>query len=225
MVLACSQGSPALCVLNVFRAGGHAHQVSTREPGNTPGTMHAMNIGDTAMIAGAAAVVAAALGAWGVVRAARHTSSTQRSSQHEHWRRQGRRDAYASFVSVASDYYAVAARASVLARVDGPRSQELQNLLDQAAELDGSLTKAAAVVEVEGPRDVAAAATMLTRLLQGGISESRYRHEPRPRLSGSQPPPPPGMTSMSPARASMREFRELARRALDDPSAALPPGA
>lgn len=180
-----------------------------------------MNIGGTALTAAAAAVVAAALGAWGAVRAARHNSRTQRSSQHEHWRRQGRRDAYTAFVSVATDYSSIAARASVLAQADGPRSQELQNLLDQAAELDSSLAKAAAVVAVEGPQDVAAAATKLTRSLQQWISDSRYRHEPRPRLRHAPPPLPPRATITSSAREDMREFRRLASLALDDPTAAL----
>lgn len=183
--------------------------------------MRAMNIGGTALIAAVAAVVAAALGAWGAVRAARHNSRAQRSSQHEHWRRQGRREAYTAFVNVATDYSAIARRASVLAQADGPRSQQLQSLLDQASELDSSLAKAAAVVEVEGPQEVAAAATKLTRSLQQLISDSRYRHEPRPQLRGGPPPPPPGAGVTSPVSQDMREFRRLARLALDDPTAAL----
>jgi hypothetical protein len=182
--------------------------------------MHAMNIGGTALIAAVAAVVAAALGAWGAVRAARHNSGTQRASQHEHWRRQGRREAYAAFINLATDYNPIAVRAVRLAWTDAQRSPNLQSLLDQAAELDGPLAKAAAVVEVEGPEDVAVAARELAGSLHMCIRMARERHEPPQQLPGGQPYPPPRPLG-GPRPVSPKKFRTLARRALDDPSAAL----
>ncbi|MET4644512.1 uncharacterized membrane protein YgdD (TMEM256/DUF423 family) [Streptomyces atratus] len=51
-----------------------------------------------------AAVVGTCSGMVGALGAARLNGTMQRRSQHEHWRRDGRRQAYAAFVEAAVDY-------------------------------------------------------------------------------------------------------------------------
>ncbi|MCY0935943.1 hypothetical protein [Streptomyces sp. H34-S4] len=120
-----------------------------------PGTMAAL-----------AAVVGTCSGMVGALGAARLNGTMQRRNQHEHWRRDGRRQAYAAFVEAAVDYGEAIGTVQAHAQSTGDRP-----LPDDAAlcrrvdELRPAASKALALVLVEGPEDVAHAAHQAVRAM------------------------------------------------------------
>lgn len=171
-----------------------------------------MNLGGTASIAATAAVVGAGLGAFGVIRAARSTGNLQRRSQHEHWRRQARADAYVRFVNATDE---LAPAVSALTRAEDSAPADLPERAAEARRLMSALSKAESAVALAGPDSVAAEARAVARrygfilrsaLVGQGLEPSR-RDDPPPHVPSSWP--------------SLSHFRELARSALDDPDGAL----
>ncbi|GAA0931042.1 hypothetical protein GCM10009575_035560 [Streptomyces rhizosphaericus] len=169
-----------------------------------------MDLGGTASIAAAAAVVGAGLGAFGAVRAAKNTGNSQRRSQHEHWRRQTRADAYAQFVNATEELAPVM---SALVRMEDSAPADLPERAAEARRLMSALAKANNAVALAGPDSVAAEAMSVARaygltlrgtLVRLGLEQARR----------GDPPPSAHWPSLS-------HFRELARAALDDPDGAL----
>lgn len=121
-----------------------------------PGTMAAL-----------AAVVGTCSGMVGALGAARLNGTMQRRNQHEHWRRDGRRQAYAAFVEAAVDY----GEAIGTVQAHAAQSPCDHPLPDDAAlrgrvdELRPAASKALAMVLVEGPEDVAHAAHQAVRAM------------------------------------------------------------
>lgn len=183
------------------------------------GTIHGMDAGDAAVVAAVAAVTGAALGTIGTLRAARFTGRMQRQSQHEQWRRQGRRDAYAAFVTAATDYRTALDAAHKHATPHASPTPELRDQLQQAEESRSSFQRASSVVVVEGPTAVAQAADAVGRALR----EWAARLGDESISAGHVQPPPSAPFERLPAAASqaLRSFERLAREALDDPSSGL----
>lgn len=171
-----------------------------------------MDLGGTASIAAAAAVVGAGLGAYGAVRAAKNTGNSQRRSQHEHWRRQTRADAYAQFVNAAAEL-APAILALTSARDSAP--EDLRERVVEARRLMSALSKAESAVALAGPGTVAAEARSITRDYGFILRSTLVGLGLEPARRGA---PPPSGTDRWP---SLSHFRELARSALDDPDGAL----
>jgi hypothetical protein len=171
-----------------------------------------MDLGGTASIAAVAAVVGAGLGAFGVIRAAKNTGNSQRRSQHEHWRRQTRADAYARFVNAAEE---LAPAISALTRAGGTAPADLPERAAEAHRLMSALSKAEGAVALAGPDIVAAEARSITRDYGFILRSTLVGQGLEPARRGDAPPyRPAGWPSLS-------HFREQARSALDDPDGAL----
>ncbi|GAA2345154.1 hypothetical protein GCM10010431_80950 [Streptomyces kunmingensis] len=171
-----------------------------------------MDLGGTASIAAAAAVVGAGLGAFGVIRAARHAGGSQRRSQHEHWRRQTRADAYTQFVSAAQEL------PPAIAALQGAGDAATPDLVERAAEARrfmADLSKAVSAVAIAGPGSVAAEARSVTQGYGFILRSALVSLGIEPARRGDPP-------AFTPAHwPTLRVFRELARSALDDPDGAL----
>ncbi|MGW1626024.1 hypothetical protein [Streptomyces sp. NPDC002172] len=112
-----------------------------------------MDAGVVAIIGSAAGLLGAAVGASGAIVAAMVTGRSQDRSQHAHWRRQVRREAYGNLVNAAYELY----------QELEPRSLAIVHHSVMYArpvpeELMGALVKACHTVQLEGPADVAAQA-------------------------------------------------------------------
>ncbi|MEU5402789.1 hypothetical protein ABZ348_26220 [Streptomyces sp. NPDC005963] len=119
-----------------------------------------MNAGEIALVGAVAGIVASVVGAGGAVVAARLTGRHQSRSQHAHWQRQVRRDAYAAFLDSVAQFNELR------------RSYREWSLLDQdiptgtadrLRELIRGIEQALLIVELEGPAEVAAAADRVMR--------------------------------------------------------------
>lgn len=171
-----------------------------------------MDLGGTATIAATAAVVGAGLGAFGVIRAARNTGNLQRRSQHEHWRRQGRADAYVQFVNATEE---LAPAIAALTRTEDSAPADLPERAAEARRLMSALSKAESAVALAGPDSVAAEARSIARRYGFILRSALVDQGLEPSRRGGPPPlAPTSWPSLSP-------FRELARSALDDPDGAV----
>ena len=171
-----------------------------------------MDLGGTASIAAAAAVVGAGLGAFGVIRAAKNTGSSQRRSQHEHWRRQTRADAYAQFVNATEE---LAPAVSALARTGDSAPADLPERAAEARRLMSVLSKAESAVALAGPGLVAAEAKSVARGYGLILRSTLVAQGLEPARRGD---PPPSRPTRWP---NLSHFGTLARSALDDPDGAL----
>ncbi|MFE4959282.1 hypothetical protein ACFRCW_36105 [Streptomyces sp. NPDC056653] len=104
----------------------------------------------------------------GALGAARPNGTMQRRSQHEHehWRRDGRRQAYAAFVEAAVDYGEAIGTVQAYEGAPGDHpGVEAADLCRRVVELRPATSKALALVLVEGPDDVARAAHEAVRAM------------------------------------------------------------
>ncbi|MGW8490703.1 hypothetical protein [Streptomyces sp. JS01] len=173
-----------------------------------------MDSGAIAIIGAAAGVLGAAVGASGAIIAASVTGRSQERTQHAHWRRQVRRDAYSALINAASDLYDEL----------GPRSHSLEESsvpypTRVPRELAASLDKACHTVQLEGPAEVAAQAEIIRDLFlrwAGAIhwreanGEFQLRHPALEALSGLDL-----LATKQQADAAQGKFLLLARTALD----------
>lgn len=171
-----------------------------------------MNLGGTASIAAIAAVVGAGLGAYGAVRAAKSTGNSQRRSQHEHWRRQTRAEAYARFVNATAE---LAPAISALTPTGSSAPTDLQERAAEARRLMSALSKAESAVALAGPDTAAAEARSVTRRYGLILRSALVAQGLEPGRRGD----PPSVRAAS--WPSLSHFRELARAALDDPDGAM----
>ncbi|MGW6210894.1 hypothetical protein [Streptomyces sp. NPDC055109] len=123
-----------------------------------------MDAGEIALVGAVAGVVASIVGAGGALAAARWTGRYQSLSQHAHWRRQVRRDAYAAFLDSV-------AQINELRRTHRERTllghEMPTGTADRLRELICNIEKALLVVELEGPAQAAADADRVMRSIAG----------------------------------------------------------
>lgn len=170
------------------------------------------------------AVVGTVSGVVGAIAAARLTATMHRRSQHEHWRRDGRRAAYAAFVEAATDYgEAIStwqAHEGALGDQPGAVPEELRR---QAVDRRLVTSKALSLVLVEGPEDVAQAAHQALRTMTAWACASRVYSPEHPLAAsrsvgavlGEGPTDAAGLSDVAWQR--LREFETCARAALDYP--------
>ncbi|WP_344158807.1 hypothetical protein [Streptomyces polychromogenes] len=160
----------------------------------------------------------------GALGAARLNGTMQRRSQHEHWRRDGRRQAYAAFVEAAVDYSeaigTVQANGGALGNHHGPEAEALCRRVD---EMRPAVSKALALVLVEGPEEVAHAAHQAVRTMTAWACVAGV-YPPQHPLAGSRSVRSvfrDGLTDVGElsdtAWERIREFETQARTALDHP--------
>ncbi|MGW0553772.1 hypothetical protein ACWDZ6_06150 [Streptomyces sp. NPDC002926] len=117
---------------------------------------------------GIAGLVGAALGGFigvaGTLASVRLTGRDQRRNQHEHWRRQQRRDAYSQLISQASE--AIRLGGNATAAYSG-RERNTDDLWERFNETVRKLEEPMSLVALEGPAEAAAAATELVGALAG----------------------------------------------------------
>ncbi|MCX4776841.1 MULTISPECIES: hypothetical protein [unclassified Streptomyces] len=173
-------------------------------------------------MAALAAIIGTCSGAVSALGAARLNGTMQRRSQHEHWRRDGRRQAYVAFVGAAVDYGEVISIVQALDDEDRP-SPEAAELYSQVVDMRRTTSKALALVLVEGPEDVARAAHQAVRALTAWACSSGAYHPGHP-LAASRsvqsvlrqgPADAVGLSDLTWQR--IREFETRARAALDQP--------
>ncbi|MFB7370328.1 hypothetical protein ACFC0D_10845 [Streptomyces sp. NPDC056222] len=175
-----------------------------------------MNAGEIALVGAVAGIVASIVGAGGAVAAARLTGRHQARSQHAHWRRQVRRDAYAAFLdSVAqSNELRRSHRERTLLGQDAPTGTA-----DSLRELIRRTEKSLFIVELEGPAAVAVEAANVMRSIadwQASVIVSELR------AARSAPPRddlPSSDAIHSQVNRSVAAFKAAARAALDTPDA------
>lgn len=173
-------------------------------------------------MAALAAIVGTCSGMVGALGAARLNGTMQRRSQHEHWRRDGRRQAYAAFVEAAVNYGEAIGTVQAYAGVNdihpGPEATELCRRVD---EMRPAASKALALVLVEGPEDAARAAHQAVRTLTAwACTAGVYRPGHPLTISRSVqsvlrngPTDVAGLSDLTWRR--VREFEACARAALD----------
>ncbi|WP_167346842.1 hypothetical protein [Streptomyces flavochromogenes] len=111
--------------------------------------------------------IGGALGAGGVLGSTWLAGRTQGRTQHQHWRRQGRREAYSTFIAAVAAYRDAAD--SLMALMEGDYSRDDASLaLERVSEKFPAVRAASSVVAVEGPADVAA----LSREVMEGIGRA-----------------------------------------------------
>jgi len=125
-----------------------------------------MDAGDVAIVSGIAAVFGATVGAGGAVGAAVVTGRKQAAVQHQHWRRQLRRDAYASLIAAVLE--ARARINSVQTSIGRGNTDAALTQLPAAVELD-ALHASLAVVSLEGPDEVERSALELVTTISGRV--------------------------------------------------------
>lgn len=169
-----------------------------------------------------AAVVGTCSGMVGALGAARLNGTMQRRSQHEHWRRDGRRQAYAAFVEAA-----VVRRSHWHFQYEGAPGDhpgvEVAELCRRVVELRPATSKALALVLVEGPDDVARAAHEAVRAMTAWACATGVYPPGHPlavsrsvqRVLRDGPTDVDGVADVSWER--IREFETCARTALDHP--------
>lgn len=175
-------------------------------------------------VAALTAIVGTCTGMLGALGAARLNGTMQRRSQHEHWRRDGRRQAYAAFVEAAVEYGeaigTVQANGGVPANHHGPEAAALCRRVD---EMRPAMSKALALVLVEGPESVARAAHQAVRTMTAWACAADV-YPPQHPLSLSRSvrsvlrDSPTDVVGLSDrAWERIREFETQARIALDHP--------
>ncbi|MER7050794.1 hypothetical protein [Streptomyces sp. NPDC000351] len=98
------------------------------------------------------------IGVVGTLGAARLTGRDQKRTQHEHWRRQQRRDAYGQLLSQASELIRMGSNALNAYTDNGPQTSDLAREFDEAV---NGIDTAVSVVSLEGPPEAALAALEL----------------------------------------------------------------
>ncbi|MET7551538.1 hypothetical protein ABZS94_38625 [Streptomyces sp. NPDC005500] len=170
-----------------------------------------------------AAVVGTCSGMVGALGAARLNGTMQRRSQHEHWRRDGRRQAYAAFVEAAVDYGEAIGTVQYEGSPGDHPGVEVAELCRRVVELRPATSKALALVLVEGPDDVACSAHDAVRAMTAWACGTGVYPAGHP-LAVSRsvqsvlrdgPTDVDGLADVSWER--IREFETRARTALDHP--------
>lgn len=178
-----------------------------------------MDAGGVALVGAVAAVVGAALGAGGAIRAAQLTGRFQAKTQHVHWRRQVRRDAYAAFMAAASREKD--ALRSIETRLwTGVPAADVHSALTDLASGGADLDSASAVVRIEGPEDLGWQAVEIhgarNKYLVALLHETGH-----PLASGHQQPSWSSEDGRSEMGQKLLAFQRNARNVLDDPKGAL----
>lgn len=117
------------------------------------------------MDAGVAAILGAAvggiLGAGGTLAAAATAGRLQGRSQHEQWRREGRREAYSSFIACVGTFE-TAANSWMELDDNGQRGEVLTTALRAVEEQLNEVRATAPLVAIEGPEAVASLAAEIS---------------------------------------------------------------
>ncbi|MCX4568181.1 hypothetical protein [Streptomyces albogriseolus] len=173
-----------------------------------------MDAGEIALVGAVAGIVASIVGAGGAVVAARLTGRYQSRSQHAHWRRQVRRDAYAAFLNSVAQFNELrrSYREWTLLGQSMP-----EGTVDRLRELIRNIEKALFIVELEGPSDTAAQAGTVMRSIADWqasviVSELRAARGVPPRDDV-----PSGDAMHGQINQSVAGFKAVARAALDAP--------
>ncbi|MGA5068085.1 hypothetical protein ACPB9E_30645 [Streptomyces exfoliatus] len=125
-----------------------------------------MDAGGVALVGAIAAVLGAAVGAGGAIGAAAVSGRRQAAAQHDHWRRQLRRDAYANLLSQAlAKRSQISAVETALLRGD---REQASSALIPAVKLD-ALHEALTIVSLEGPETAFQAALELVTAFSGQV--------------------------------------------------------
>ncbi|MCD9593532.1 hypothetical protein [Streptomyces sp. 8ZJF_21] len=173
-----------------------------------------MNAGEIALVGAVAGIVASIVGAGGAVVAARLTGRYQSRSQHAHWRRQVRREAYAAFLDSVAQF-------NELRRFYRERTLLGQTMpegtTDRLRALIRSIEKALFIVELEGPPEVATQADIVMRSIADWqasviVSELRAARDVPPRADV-----PSSEAIHRQVNQSLVSFKAVARAALDAP--------
>ncbi|WP_405734842.1 hypothetical protein OG885_23870 [Streptomyces sp. NBC_00028] len=173
-----------------------------------------MNAGEIALVGAVAGIVASIVGAGGAVVAARLAGRYQSRSQHAHWRRQVRRDAYAAFLDSVAQFNELRRSYRELALL-GQTMPE--GTADRLRGLIRGIEKALFLVELEGPAEVAAQADTVMRSIADWqasviVTELRAARGVPPR---SDVPSSDAMHRQ--VNQSVEVFKVVARAALDAP--------
>ncbi|GAA2080520.1 hypothetical protein GCM10009801_38830 [Streptomyces albiaxialis] len=115
------------------------------------------------MDAGLAALLGAAVGSLATLGAAMVSSRAQARAQHEQWRRQHRRDAYAGYLSALHDRDIAMDAVLDALRADEPDLAEVDDRVHRFIGLAREVHRAAEVVILEGPAPLAEVAERVTR--------------------------------------------------------------
>lgn len=176
----------------------------------------AMSAGEIALVGAVAGIVASVVGAGGAVMAARLAGRHQSRSQHAHWRRQVRRDAYAAFLDSIAQFNELRRSYRECFMLGQPMPT---GTAESLREVIRSIEKALFIVELEGPAEVAAEAETVMRAIgdwQASAIVSEFRAArgvpPREDLPSSE-------AMHHQVRRSVATFKAVARAALDAPDA------
>jgi hypothetical protein len=114
------------------------------------------------MDAGLAALLGAAVGSVATLGAALVSGRAQARAQHDQWRRQHRRDAYASYLSALHDRDIVMDAILAALRSDDPDLPDVDEKIRRFTTLAREVHRAAEVVILEGPASLAEVASRVT---------------------------------------------------------------
>ncbi|WP_149829693.1 proline dehydrogenase [Streptomyces tailanensis] len=114
------------------------------------------------MDAGLAALLGAAVGSIATLAAAIVTGRAQARAQHDQWRRQHRRDAYASYLSALHDRDIAMDAILDALRSDNPDLADVDEKIRRFIALAREVHRAAEVVILEGPASLAEVASRVT---------------------------------------------------------------
>ena len=121
-----------------------------------------MDSGAIAVVGAVAAVLGAAVGAAGAVGTAAVSGRRQADSQHDHWRRQVRRDAYVTFMTSLSECAAALNEAQRHYVPDNPQAQRYGAYRDEAVAQFTIAQKAGVTIHLEGPPRIHTATTKVS---------------------------------------------------------------
>lgn len=116
-----------------------------------------------AMDAGLAALLGAAVGSLATLGAALVNGRAQARSQHDQWRRQHRRDAYAAYLSALHDRDIAMDAVLDALRPDVPELPDVDEKIRRFITLAREVHRAVEVVVLEGPTPVVEVAERVTR--------------------------------------------------------------
>ncbi|MEU0248304.1 hypothetical protein ABZ192_29045 [Streptomyces sp. NPDC006235] len=170
-----------------------------------------MDAGGVALVGAVAAVVGAAVGAGGAIGSAIVSGRKQATTQHQHWRRQIRRDAYVSFLGCIAPFQEIwrANRERDLLREDLPTGHA-----DRLRGLVRDLDKAALVIELEGPPSVARSARAVERCLAEWQASTAVEALRAMRGAAPRTDLPSSDEMYDRANAAIEQFKEAARSAM-----------
>ncbi|GAA3796562.1 proline dehydrogenase [Streptomyces phyllanthi] len=114
------------------------------------------------MDAGLAALLGAAVGSVATLGAAIVSGRAQARAQHDHWRRQHRRDAYANYLSALHDRDIAMDAILDALRSDDPDLPDVDEKMRRFVTLAREVHRAAEVVILEGPDSIAQVASRVT---------------------------------------------------------------